>query len=29
MFTQPVPGLYAYHSRPDREYMKTHFPNMD
>jgi pimeloyl-ACP methyl ester carboxylesterase len=30
VFTQPVLGLYADHSRAgDREYMKTHFPNMD
>lgn len=30
VFTQPVLGLYADHSRSgDREYMKTHFPNMD
>jgi pimeloyl-ACP methyl ester carboxylesterase len=30
VFTQPILGLYADHSRSgDREYMKTHFPNMD
>jgi pimeloyl-ACP methyl ester carboxylesterase len=30
VFTEPVLGLYADHSRSgDREYMKTHFPNMD
>ncbi|MBV9768409.1 MAG: alpha/beta hydrolase [Bryobacterales bacterium] len=30
VFTEPVLGLYADHSRAgDREYMKTHFPNMD
>jgi pimeloyl-ACP methyl ester carboxylesterase len=30
VFNQPVLGLYADHSRSgDREYMKTHFPNMD
>ena len=30
VFTQPVLGLYADHSAAgDREYMKTHFPNMD
>jgi pimeloyl-ACP methyl ester carboxylesterase len=30
VFTEPVLGLYADHSRlGDREYMKTHFPNMD
>jgi pimeloyl-ACP methyl ester carboxylesterase len=30
VFNQPVLGLYADHSRAgDREYMKTHFPNMD
>jgi pimeloyl-ACP methyl ester carboxylesterase len=30
VFTQPVLGIYADHSRAgDREYMKTHFPNMD
>jgi pimeloyl-ACP methyl ester carboxylesterase len=30
VFTQPVLGLYADKSRlGDREYMKTHFPNMD
>lgn len=29
VFTEPVLGLYADHSRlGDREYMKTHFPNM-
>jgi len=29
-FTEPVLGLYADHSRAgNREYMKTHFPNMD
>jgi pimeloyl-ACP methyl ester carboxylesterase len=30
VFTEPVLGLYADHSRSgDRAYMKTHFPNMD
>jgi pimeloyl-ACP methyl ester carboxylesterase len=30
VFNQPILGLYADHSRAgDREYMKTHFPNMD
>jgi len=30
VFNQPVLGLYADHSRSgNREYMKTHFPNMD
>jgi pimeloyl-ACP methyl ester carboxylesterase len=30
VFTQPVLGVYADHSSAgDREYMKTHFPNMD
>ena len=30
VFTEPVLGIYADHSRAgDREYMKTHFPNMD
>jgi pimeloyl-ACP methyl ester carboxylesterase len=30
VFTEPVLGLYADHSRSgDREYMKVHFPNMD
>lgn len=30
VFTQPILGLYADHSRSgDREYMKTHFPNME
>jgi pimeloyl-ACP methyl ester carboxylesterase len=30
VFPEPVLGLYADHSRAgDREYMKTHFPNMD
>ena len=30
VFNEPVLGLYADHSRSgDREYMKTHFPNMD
>jgi pimeloyl-ACP methyl ester carboxylesterase len=30
VFTEPVLGLYADHSGAgDREYMKTHFPNMD
>jgi pimeloyl-ACP methyl ester carboxylesterase len=30
VFTQPILGLYADHSRAhDAEYMKTHFPNMD
>jgi len=30
VFTQPILGLYADHSRAgDREYIKTHFPNMD
>jgi pimeloyl-ACP methyl ester carboxylesterase len=30
VFTQPILGLYADHSRAgDHEYIKTHFPNMD
>jgi pimeloyl-ACP methyl ester carboxylesterase len=30
VFTQPILGVYADHSRAgDREYMKTHFPNLD
>jgi pimeloyl-ACP methyl ester carboxylesterase len=30
VFTQPILGLYADHSGAgNREYMKTHFPNMD
>jgi pimeloyl-ACP methyl ester carboxylesterase len=30
VFTQPILGLYADHSRAgDRDYIKTHFPNMD
>ncbi len=30
VFNQPILGLYADHSRAgDREYIKTHFPNMD
>ena len=30
VFTQPILGVYADHSRAgDREYIKTHFPNMD
>jgi pimeloyl-ACP methyl ester carboxylesterase len=30
VFTEPVLGLYADHSGAgNREYMKTHFPNMD
>jgi pimeloyl-ACP methyl ester carboxylesterase len=30
VFPQPILGIYADHSRAgDREYMKTHFPNMD
>ena len=30
VFQQPILGVYADHSRSgDREYMKTHFPNLD